>query len=167
MELGKSRFYELYSSFLRAQAHSPAEAWQPGLSGGDHQPKWPQGVGELLQKRLSSKPPASYSFAAQEVHRLFNFRLDRATVRRFALAQGLAAQPLEKIKAPVRRWQRSRIGELWQMDATPHAFVPGSVRKWHLIDIIDDCSRMVTGARLYAQEVLPSYYDILPRAFLQ
>lgn len=45
--------------------------------------------------------------------------------------------------------------------------MPGSAIKWHLIDINDDCSRLVTGARLYAREVLPSYYDILQRAFLE
>jgi hypothetical protein len=53
------------------------------------------------------------------------------------------------------------------MDSTPHAFVSGSDTKWHLIDIIDDCSRMVTGARLYEREVLQSYHDVLSRAFLR
>lgn len=167
MELGRSRFYELYSSFLRAQAQPPARPWQPGLSGGDHQPEWPQGVAELLRKRLSSKPPASYSFAAQEAHRLLGFRLDRATVRRFALAHGLAAPPLEKIKAPVRRWQRSRIGELWQLDATPHAWFPNTREKFPFLNLLDDCSRLHLNARIYAAENLLAYLDLLPAAFLR
>lgn len=167
LELGKSRFYELYADFLRAQAQGPAESWRPGLSGGDHQPQWPDGVADLLRKRLSSKPPSSYSFAAQEAHRLFGFGLDRATVRRFALAEGLAPQPPEKIKAPVRRWQRSRIGELWQMDATPHAWFPHTPAKFPFLNLLDDCSRLHLNARIYQAENLLSYLDLLPTAFLR
>ena len=167
MELGKSRFYELYSAFLREQAQGRAGVWQPGLSGGDHQPKWPDGVADLLRKRLSSKPPASYAFAAHEVHRLFGFKLDRATVRRFARAAGLASQPVEKIKAPVRRWQRARIGELWQMDATPHAWFPHTPAKFPFLNLLDDCSRLHLNARIYQAENLLSYLDLLPAAFLR
>jgi hypothetical protein len=167
LELGKSRFYELYSAFLRAQAQGQSEVWQPGLSGGDHQTKWPGGVAELLRKRLCSKPPASYAFAAHEVHRLYGFKLDRATVRRFALAAGLAPQPLGKIKAPVRRWQRARIGELWQMDATPHAWFPHTPHKFPFLNLLDDCSRFHLHARIYQAENLLSYLDLLPAAFLR
>ena len=63
-----SRFYKLYGDYLDACAHhqSPLD---PGVSGGDHAPDWPAEVEALLRKRLSSKPPASYSFAASEVLR--------------------------------------------------------------------------------------------------
>jgi hypothetical protein len=44
--------------------------------------------------------------------------------------------------------------------------VSGGDTKWHLIDIIDDCSRRVTGKRLYERELLQSYHDLLSRAFL-
>lgn len=166
MELGKSRFYELYSAFLKAQAQAPSQPWQPGLSGGDHQPSWPPGVAELLRKRLSAKPPCSYAFAAHEAHRLFDFGLDRATVRRFALANGLAVPPAPKIKAPIRRWQRSRIGELWQMDATPHAWFPHTPLKFPFLNLLDDCSRLNLNARIYEAENLLAYLDLLPAAFL-
>lgn len=52
------------------------------------------------------------------------------------------------------------------MDSTPHAFISGSDTKWHLIDIIDDCSRLVTYARLYERELFQSHHDALSRAFL-
>jgi hypothetical protein len=50
-ELGlrPSRFYQLYSEYLRACAHGQAEAWSPGRSGGDHRPDWPAEVEALLQ----------------------------------------------------------------------------------------------------------------------
>ena len=125
---------------------------------------------ELAHKLLKRDPPASYSLVASELHRRIPFETDRSSVRRWALSNG-CAQPKRILRrnqrASVRRWQMQSIGELWQMDATPHAFVPGIETKWHLIEILDDCSRLVTGARLYERVVLLSYYDLLPRAFLQ
>lgn len=166
--LGKSQFHRLRASYLRACADAQAQLWQPHSSGGTRHVAWPAPAQELARKLLQADPPASYSLVASELHRRLKFLTDRSTVRRWALRHDctLPARPKTK-RASVRRWQRQSIGELWQMDATPHAFVPGSDTKWHLIDIIDDCSRLVTGARLYEREVLPSYYDILPRAFLQ
>ena len=73
----------------------------------------------------SSKPPASYSFAASEVFRKCHFKVDRAQVRRWAMENNLAhPKPNHRPTAPVKRWQRSRIGELWQLDATPHPWFP-------------------------------------------
>lgn len=166
--VGKSQFHRLRASFLKACAAGAQALWQPHSSGGARHPRWPVPARELARQLLTGDPPASYSLVASELQRRLKFRTDRSSVRRWAQchACALPARPVQR-RASVRRWQRQRIGELWQMDATPHAFVPGSATKWHLIDIIDDCSRVVTGARLYAQEVLPSYYDILPRAFLQ
>lgn len=166
LQLGKSRFYELYSEYLQACAYSQAEQWVPGCSGGDHQPNWPAGVAELLRKRLSSKPPSSYAFAAEEVHRLFDYRLSRASVRRFALAEGLASEPPPKLKAPIKRWQRSRIGELWQLDATPHAWFPHFSQNLPFLNLLDDCSRLHLNAKIYVAENLLAYLDFLPTAFL-
>jgi len=165
--LSKSQFHRLRTSYLRACATNEQQAWQPHSSGGARHPQWPAPAQELARKLLTADPPASYSLVASELRRRLTFQTDRSTVRRWAMSHActLPARPKTK-RASVRRWQRQSIGELWQMDATPHAFVPGSDTKWHLIDIIDDCSRLVTGARLYEREVLPSYYDILPRAFL-
>lgn len=166
--LSKSQFHRLRASYLLACATNAQLAWQPQSSGGMRHRQWPTPAQELALKLLKADPPASYSLVASELLRRLKFETDRSTVRRWALSHDctLPARPKTK-RASVRRWQRQSIGELWQMDATPHAFVPGSDSKWHLIDIIDDCSRLVVGARLYEREVLPSYYDILPRAFLQ
>ena len=166
--VGKSQFHRLRASYLGDCASAAQHLWAPQSSGGVRHPQWPSPARELALKLLTGDPPASYSLVASELHRRLKFQTDRSTVRRWALANDcpLPLRPVRK-RASVRRWQRQSIGELWQMDATPHAFVPGSETKWHLIDIIDDCSRLVTGARLYEREVLPSYYDILPRAFME
>jgi len=168
LNLSRRHFYDLYSDYLRACAYHQQDRWTPGVSGGNHQPPWPQAVTELFTKFLCARPPLSYSFAASEVHRRTGHKLDRATVRRWALAHHLAhAQPLVRPKAPVKRWQRQRIGELWQLDASPHPWFPGSKTQYPMLNLMDDCSRLFTGARLYERELLLSYFDFLPAAFAQ
>lgn len=168
MGLSKSRFYKLYANYLRACARHQQEQWMAGLSGGDHAPAWPEKLIELLRKRLSSRPPASYSFAASEAMRLLNFNIHRAQVRRWAMENGLAhANSRQKAKAPVRRWQRGSIGELWQLDATPHRWFADSKLQWPMLNMLDDCSRLFTASKIYERETLLSYLDLLPQAFLE
>jgi len=165
LELSRSRFYELYSDYLAA-GPSRDQRWSPRASGGDHATEWPAGVEALLQARLSTRPASSYSFAASEVLRLCDFKLDRAQVRRWAI-QNRFAQPArpQKSVASVRRWQRNRIGELWQLDASPHQYFPSSRRLWPMLNMLDDCSRLFTGSKLYQHENLLAYFDFLPLAF--
>jgi hypothetical protein len=122
---------------------------------------------DLLRKRLACTPPCPYSFAASEALRLLNFKLDRAQVRRWALAHKLAhAVPPKKVLAAVRRWQRAQIGELWQLDASPHRWFPHSKLSFPMLNMLDDCSRLFTGSKIYERELLLSYFDFLPAAFL-
>jgi len=164
--LARSRFYELYSDYLQACAHRQESTWRPKTSGGDHAPDWPPEVEALLRKRLSSQPSASYSFAASDVLRKCQFRLDRAQVRRWAIEHNLAhPKPNPRPTAPVRRWQRSQIGELWQLDATPHRWFPGCSQAFPMLNMLDDCSRVFTGSKIYERELLLAYFDFLPAAF--
>jgi hypothetical protein len=164
--LSRSRFYELYSDYLRACAYHRQAAWTPSVSGGDHAPGWPPQVEALLRKRLASQPPASYSFAASEVLRQCQYKIDRAQVRRWAIEHELAhPRPNHRPTAPVRRWQRSHIGELWQLDATPHRWFPGCIHAFPMINMLDDCSRVFTASKIYANENLLAYLDFLPAAF--
>lgn len=164
--LSRARFYKLYTDYLAACAHHQESLWKPGVSGGDHGPDWPAEVEVLLHKRLNSKPPAPYSFAASEVLRLCGYKLDRAQVRHWAIEHNLAhPRPNHRPTAPVRRWQRSRIGELWQLDATPHPWFPNSRRPFPMLNMLDDCSRVFTGSKIYERELLLAYFDFLPAAF--
>jgi hypothetical protein len=165
--LSKSRFYTLSSDYLRACACKKEALWIPGASGGDHVADWPKAVTDLLKKRLACSPPSPYSFASSEVLRLLAFKLDRAQVRRWAMDNGCAHQtPPRRPHAPVRRWQRSQIGELWQLDATPHRWFPPNSLDFPMLNMIDDCSRVFVGSKLYGRELLLSYLDFLPAAFL-
>jgi len=117
---------------------------------------------------LACLPPCPYSFAASEVFRHHGLKLDRAQVRRWAMENGCAhhASPPKRPHAPVRRWQRSQIGELWQLDASPHRWFPPSPLDFPRLNMLDDCSRVFVGSKLYGRERLLSYLDFLPTAFL-
>ena len=165
--LSRSRVYELRSDYLAAFGPGAHRSWGPGVSGGDHAPAWPPEVTALLRKRLSSAPPASYSFAASEALRVCGYHLDRAQVRRWAMANHLTHGKFPRgPQALVRRWQRSQIGELWQLDATPHRWFPSSDAHLPMLNMLDDCSRVFVGSKLYQREIIPAYLDFLPAAFL-
>jgi hypothetical protein len=165
--LSRSRLYAVATAYNTARARKQPALWTPGASGGDHATAWPQPVLDLLKKRLACTPPCPYSFTASEALRLHAFKLDRAQVRRWALANQLAhAVPPKKVRAPVRRWQRAQIGELWQLDASPHRWLPHSKHSFPMLNMLDDCSRLFTGSKIYERELLLSYFDFLPAACL-
>jgi hypothetical protein len=164
--LARSRFYELYADYLHACAHGQADTWSPGLSGGDHHAAWPAEAVALATKLLSAKPPCSYSGVASELHRRLDFQTNRASVRRWAIENKLAPDTRHKTPPkPVKRWQARDYGALWQYDATPHAFLPGTADKQVLLEILDDATRLNPGARLYPAETLLSHFDFLSRTF--
>jgi hypothetical protein len=164
--LGRTRFYELYASYLAACAQRRAAAWSPAASGGNHRPPLPATVAATLRKLLAATPPCSYSLAASEALRRHDFALDRATVRRWALREGIVPPgPRKKAPRPVRRWQVQQIGQLWQYDASPHRWFHGQEAQPALLELIDDHSRVIPGARLYHRENLHAHLDFLPAAF--
>ena len=132
-------------------------------------PRWPEEVRNFLREVLSKDSNAdrfSYAFAAAEAGRRFGFRLDRAQVRKWALAQGIKSFRQKPHVSPhTRRWQRTCVGELWQLDATPDYFLGRGGPQLHLIDMLDDCSRMQVGCGLYARESLGAYLHMFHGAF--
>lgn len=167
-ELGvtERRIRQLYRAYLQSCAQGKGSAWVPGSSGGYHGRVIPESVALLWRKMLGAKPPAPYAFAASEALRLHQFGVDRATMRRWALATGCAhGPPPDRSRASVRRWQCADVGALWQLDATPHRWFGHDGDLLPLLDMVDDCSRVIVGARLYPRECLLAYMDFLPRAF--
>lgn len=153
---------------MSACAAAQADTWSPGLSGGDHHPGWTDEARALLEKLLSSKPPSSYSACASELLRRLALKTDRATVRRWAIANNLAPDTRYKpVPKPVKRWQASAEGAIWQYDATPHRFLPHTQHKQVLLDLLDDATRYNVGTRLYPAETLLAHMDFLSRVFQQ
>lgn len=164
--LARSRFHELYARYLHACARGHADTWSPGLSGGDHHPEWSPEAAALATKLLAAKPPCSYSGVASELHRRLHFKTNRASVRRWAIENQLAPDTRYKTPPkPVKRWQARDYGALWQYDATPHAWLPDMADKQVLLEILDDATRLNTGARLYPAETLLAHLDFLSRTF--
>ena len=169
LQVGKTRLYELKSSFLSARAAGAVDTWVPGTSGGDHAMPWPDEEQRFLRRVLSpcgEKRRYSYAFAASELGRLFGHSVDRGQVRHWAIDHGIKiAVPKPRPLAHVRRWQRKAIGELWQLDATPDRFLGAGGPVYQLIDMLDDCSRVQVGCRLYGSECVRSYMDMFYRSF--
>lgn len=162
LKITPRRFYQLYLSFLKAVGRRQSQHWSPGPSGGDHRRPWPDGCRDLLEKLLRAK--VSYSAAASEVLRLLHHRMDRATVRRFALTHGLAPARTRAPRQPVRRWQTQKVGQLWQYDASPHRWLPDQDWQPTLLNLLDDHSRWNVDARLFERETLLAHLDFLGRA---
>jgi hypothetical protein len=163
LAISKRRLYQLYASFLRAAAARKGEQWSPRSSGGNHRRAWTPAVDQLARKLLKAR--CSYSLIASELLRRLNFKVDRATVRRFALRHHLASIAPAPKRKPIRRWQTQQIGQLWQYDASPHRWFSGQDWQPSLLHLIDDHSRVLVGARLYERETLLAHFDFLSQAF--
>lgn len=169
LQTGKTRLYELKASYPAARASGAGDKWAPGLSGGDHAEPWPDEEQRFLRRALSPCGEAkrySHAFAASELGRRFGHAVDRGQVRHWAMGNGIKiAVPRPRPLAHVRRWQRKAIGELWQLDATPDRFLGRGRPSCQLLDMLDDCSRVQVGCRLYLRECVRSHLDLFYRAF--
>ena len=169
LQIGRSRLYDLRTSYLAARAAGEGETWAPGHSGGNHKPAWADEEQRFLWRVLSPCGEVkryTYAFAASELGRRFGHSVDRGQVRHWAMEHGIKiAVPGPRPPAHVRRWQRKAIGELWQLDATPDQFLGRGRPTYQLLDMLDDCSRVQVGCRLYRRECVRSYLDLFYRAF--
>ncbi len=163
--LSRSGLYKLYTRYLRAAADGAAATFSPAASGGDHAPDWPPEVAASLRNWLTASPAYSYAFAASEAARLHGFALDRSQVRHWAIREGLAERPRPAQRSYTRRWQRDRVGELFQMDATPYRWFGPEGPSMPMINMLDDCSRFQTGGRIYRGENHAAYLHFLESAF--
>jgi len=165
-ELGVSRttLFELRKQWLIAERKGIP--WKPGTSGGNHHEPWPDDAIAFLRRVLAGADFYSYAFAASEMKRNVDFHADRAQVRLWAIQNNLAhPEPKKREPAHCRRFQRTSIGELWQLDATPYAYFGKQYPQFHMLNMLDDCSRLQVGGTLYARETLGAYIHFLKAAF--
>jgi hypothetical protein len=162
LELSRSQFYRLWSKYLQAVGENSQDEWSPGISGGDHRGGLPPEAERLFEKLLRCRPPCNYSLIASEALRRLGVQVDRATVRRWAIEHELAPDTKWKERRkPVRRWQAQSVGQIWQYDVSPHHWFVEQETLSHMFDILDDCSRVVTGTQLYPKETLLFHLDFL------
>ena len=162
--VSRSRLYAIRTEYLKAKASGTLQGWMPGLSGGDRAEGFPPEVCAFLRAAILGG--YSYAFAASEMLRLFGVGTTRSTVRHWAISEKLAGEPRPaRTPAHVRRWQMSNVGEIWQLDASPHRWFAPHFPAQPLFDMIDDASRVQVGIRLCLNETLADYIVFLRRSF--
>lgn len=114
-------------------------------SGGDHHEAWPVEVRRFLAVFLPLQRPPNYQLVADELASRFAFHRDRKSVAAYSRRHfPLLVRAQLPIPKPKRRWQRTRIGELWQHDSSIHQWWPGEDKQTLLLTI-DDHSRKYIG----------------------
>jgi hypothetical protein len=166
LEVSQRWVQKIYGNYLEACGCGNEQQWMPGRSGGHHHKEPPEEIKALWQRLLSGKTPLSYSFTASETLRRYDLSVDRATIRRWALRNGITKpEPHSREPANIRRWQCESVGALWQLDVSTHRWFGKENDPLPLFDMIDDCSRVMTGSRLYPRECLLAYLDFLRISF--
>ena len=127
---------------------------------------------ELLAKHEQIHVSASSVAAILESEYILSPKVTKAKQKRLkkALQAAKLAAPTQKeadtIQANLvavedahsRRPRCAFFGELIQMDASSHEWIPGQV--WHLHLAIDDATGRIVGAWFDTQETLPAYYHV-------
>jgi hypothetical protein len=109
--------------------------------------------------------PPNFQLVADELATRFAFLRNRKSVAAFARTHfPLLAGPLKAPVKPRRRWQRARVGELWQHDSSIHQWWP-SEDKQTLLLTLDDHSRRLLGATFVSTDTTWNHFEHFRRLF--
>ncbi len=153
LSLSPSRLYALAAAYNTARARKQKPLWTPGRFR-----RRPCARLAAARGRTPQKAPGLLAPVSLQLRRL------RSPPASFLQARPRRTCP--KSSPPVRRWQCANIGELWQLDASPHRWFPHSKQLFPMLHRLDDGSRLFPGSKIYERELLLSYFDFLPAAFL-
>src|ERR1035441_1574409 len=162
LQVSRAHLYRLRTRFLKERAGFAAR-----LSGGDHWPDWPPEAVRFLKQFLPLQKPHNFQLVADELETRLGFKRHRQSVAAFARTHfpSLIAQPQPHPKAR-RRWERSRINELWQHDSSIHQWWPAD-EKQTLLLTVDDHSRKLLGAVFVPTDTTWNHFEHFRRLFLQ
>jgi hypothetical protein len=136
------------------------------LSGGAHRPRWSDQVQRFLQAFLPLQRPPNYQLVADELATRFAFHRDRKSVAAYARRHfPLLVQAPPPIPKPRRRWQRARVGELWQHDSSIHQWWPAADKQTLLLTV-DDHSRKLLAGTFVPTDTTWHHFQHFRRAFL-
>jgi hypothetical protein len=112
------------------------------------------------------KPP-NFQLAADELEIRFGFKRHRKSVAAFVRSHfpNLICFPERRPKAR-RRWERSRLSELWQHDSSIHQWWPAPDKQTLLLTV-DDHSRKLLGAVFVPTDTTWNHFEHFRRLFLQ
>jgi hypothetical protein len=162
LQISRAHLYRLRTRFLKERARFAAK-----LSGGDHWPAWPAKAIAFLKAFLPLQKPPNFQLVADELETRLGFKRHRESVAAFARTHfpKLLCQPEPRPKAR-RRWERSRIDELWQHDSSIHQWWPAP-EKQTLLLTVDDHSRKLLGAVFVPTDTTWNHFEHFRRLFLQ
>ena len=121
----------------------------------------------FLKEFLPLQKPPNFQLVADELETRLGFKRHRESVAAFARTHfpNLICQPEPRPKAR-RRWERSRIDELWQHDSSIHQWWPAQ-EKQTLLLTVDDHSRKLLGAVFVPTDTTWNHFEHFRRLFLQ
>lgn len=162
LQISRAHLYRLRTRFLKERSRFAAK-----LSGGDHWPDWPVEAVAFLKEFLPLQKPPNFQLVADELENRLGFKRHRESVAAFARTHfpKLICQPEPRPKAR-RRWERSRIDELWQHDSSIHQWWPAE-EKQTLLLTVDDHSRKLLGAVFVPIDTTWNHFEHFRRLFLQ
>jgi len=120
LQISQAHLYRLRTRWLQDRSKFSAH-----LSGGGHWPDWPPEASQFLKDFIPLQKPPNFQLAADELAIRFGFKRHRQSVAAFVRMHfpNLICQAEARPKAR-RRWERSRLSELWQHDSSIHQWWP-------------------------------------------
>jgi len=160
LSISRAHLFRLRAAWLRQPA-----AFALHLSGGSHRPAWPAEVQQFLQTFLPLQRPPNYQLVTDELASRFAFQRDRKSVAAYARRHfPLLVSAPAPIPKPRRRWERARLGELWQHDSSIHQWWPGDDKQTLLLTV-DDHSRKLMAAIFVPTDTTWHHFQHFRRAF--
>jgi hypothetical protein len=162
LQISRAHLYRLRTRFLKERSRFAAKP-----SGGDHWPAWPPEAIGFLKKFLPLQKPPNFQLVADELKTRLGFKRHRESVAAFARNHfpNLLCQPEPRPKAR-RRWERSRLSELWQHDSSIHQWWPAADKQTLLLTV-DDHSRKLLGAVFVPTDTTWNHFEHFRRLLRQ
>ena len=150
---------------LRAAWLQKPSAFTLHLSGGNHRTPWSTEVQQFLQSFLPLQRPPNYQLVADELASRFAFIRNRKSVAAYARTHfPLLVSAPAPIPKPRRRWERARLGELWQHDSSIHQWWPDEDKQTLLLTV-DDHSRKLMAAVFVPTDTTWHHFQHFRRTF--
>lgn len=160
LNVSRAHLFRLRATWLRAPGNFSAQ-----LSGGNHRAAWPVEIRQFLQDFLPLQRPPNYQLVADELASRFAFHRDRKSVAAYARHHfPLLVRASTPTPKPRRRWERARLGELWQHDSSIHPWWPDS-QKQTLLLTVDDHSRKLLAASFVPSDTTWNHFQHFRQAF--
>ena len=161
LNVSRAHLFRLRLAWLRNPTGFAVRA-----SGGNHYEVWPVEIRRFLAAFLPLQRPPNYQLVADELVARFAFHRNRKSVAAYARSHfPKLVRALEPVPKPRRRWERSRVSELWQHDSSIHPWWAADAKQTLLLTV-DDHSRKYLGGTFVPVDTTWHHFEHFRRAFL-